>query len=87
MASQTLISDVPVSVSSRSVTTTADVISSRSSDATQARWLEAMKKQYRLDQQEKFLHLQAETECLLQQLQAIKQQRQSQPDVVGNTAK
>ncbi len=85
MASQTLISDVPVSVSSRSVTTTADANASRSGDAAQSRWLEAMKKQYRLDQQEKFLHLQAETECLLQQLQAIKQQRQSQADVVVAT--
>ena len=41
----------------------------------QSRILEAMKTQYRLDQQVKFLSLQAETESLLQQLQALKQQR------------
>ncbi len=44
---------------------------------TQSRILEAMKTQYRLDQQVKFLSLQAETESLLQQLQALKQQRET----------
>jgi len=43
----------------------------------QPRTLEAMKTQYQLDQQAKFLSLQAEAESLLQQLQAMKQQRQS----------
>ncbi|HIK16542.1 MAG TPA: hypothetical protein IGS53_14845 [Leptolyngbyaceae cyanobacterium M33_DOE_097] len=42
----------------------------------QPRTLEAMKAQYQLDQQEKFLSIRAEAETLLQQLQAIKQQRQ-----------
>jgi hypothetical protein len=45
--------------------------------STQSRILEAMKTQYRLDQQVKFLSLQAETESLLQQLQALKQQREA----------
>lgn len=43
----------------------------------QMRLLEAMKKQYQLDQQEKFLNLQAEAESLLQQLQEIKQRKQA----------
>jgi hypothetical protein len=43
----------------------------------QPRTLEAMKTQYQLDQQAKFLSLQAEAESLLRQLQAMKQQRQS----------
>lgn len=46
-------------------------------DSRQSRLLEAMKTQYRLDQQMKFLNLQAETESLLQQLKAIKEQRQT----------
>jgi hypothetical protein len=37
----------------------------------------APKYQYPVDQQLKFLHLQAETETLLQHLQVMKQQRQS----------
>jgi hypothetical protein len=48
----------------------------------QARIMEALKVQYRADQQEKFLHLQAETDSLLQQLRAMKQQREVQPDPV-----
>ncbi|NJP09322.1 MAG: hypothetical protein HC866_07395 [Leptolyngbyaceae cyanobacterium RU_5_1] len=48
----------------------------------QTRLMEAMKTQYRADQQLKFLHLQAETESLLQQLQAIKQQRQADANEV-----
>lgn len=42
----------------------------------QSRLLEAMKAQYRIDQQVKFLHLQAEADTLFQQLQLMKQQRQ-----------
>lgn len=42
-----------------------------------SRLIEAMKSQYQLDQQIKFLHLQAEADSLLQQLQSIKQQRQA----------
>ena len=36
---------------------------------------ESMKPLYQADQQEKFLHLQAETEALLTQLQTLKQQK------------
>lgn len=36
---------------------------------------ESKKSPYQLAQQVKFLHLQAEVECLLQQLQTLKQQR------------
>lgn len=42
-----------------------------------SRTLNAMKSTYQLDQQVKLLHLHAETESLLQQLKAIKQQRQA----------
>lgn len=38
---------------------------------------ELIKTPYPLDQQMKFLHLQAETESLLQQLRIIKQQREA----------
>ncbi len=48
----------------------------------QARLMEALKAQYRADQQEKFLHLKAETDSLLQQLRAIKQQKEAQADPV-----
>jgi hypothetical protein len=43
--------------------------------------IEAMKTQYRIDQQVKFLHLQAEAETLFQQLKAIQRKREviSQP--------
>jgi hypothetical protein len=51
--------------------------SNQSAFLSQSRFLEAMKTQYRLDQQVKFLNLQAEAESLLQQLQAIKQQRET----------
>lgn len=46
-------------------------------DQHRSRLIEAMKAQYQLDQQLEFLHLQAETESLLQQLQAIKQRRET----------
>jgi biopolymer transport protein ExbD len=48
----------------------------------QARLMQSLKVQYRADQQEKFLHLQAETDSLLQQLRALKQQKDAQPDPV-----
>lgn len=51
--------------------------SERATRSHQSRLLKAMKSQYPLDQQVKFLHLQADAESLLQQLQAIKQQRQA----------
>ena len=46
------------------------------------RLLELMKSTYQADQQVKYLHLQAEVESLLQQLQILKQQRLTsvQPD-------
>lgn len=46
-------------------------------DQQRSRLIEAMKSQYQLDQQVKFLHLQAEADSLLQQLQSLKQQRQA----------
>ncbi|MBC7972140.1 MAG: hypothetical protein H7Z11_18775 [Verrucomicrobia bacterium] len=46
-------------------------------DQQRSRLIKAMKSQYQLDQQVKFLHLQAEADSLLQQLQAVKQQRQA----------
>lgn len=42
---------------------------------SQTRLMESMKKLYQADQQVKFLHLQAEVESLLIELQTIKQQR------------
>jgi hypothetical protein len=46
-------------------------------DQQRSRLVEAMRSQYQLDQQVKFLHLQAEADSLLQQLQALKEQRQA----------
>jgi polyhydroxyalkanoate synthesis regulator phasin len=46
-------------------------------DQQRSRLIKAMKSQYQLDQQVKFLHLQAEADSLLQQLQSLKQQRQA----------
>lgn len=46
-------------------------------DQQRSRLIAAMKSQYQLDQQVKFLHLQAEADSLLQQLQTLKQQRQT----------
>lgn len=46
-------------------------------DQQRSRLIEAMKAQYQLDQQVKFLHLQAEADSLLKQLQTLKQQRQA----------
>jgi|GEM_PF-615049 len=43
----------------------------------QVRLLKVMKSLYQVDQQAKFLHLQAETNSLLEQLQALKGQRDS----------
>lgn len=53
----------------------------------QIRLMEAMKSQYRADQQAKFLDLQAETDSLLQQLRAIKEQHNSdlKPLSVGSS--
>ena len=60
------------------------------STACAARKVELAKCPYRADQQVKFLHLQAEVESLLLQLQTIKQQRSSScvaaidPDFTGH---
>lgn len=43
----------------------------------ESRAIARMKSLYQADQQAKFLNLHAETESLLQQLQTLKQQRQS----------
>lgn len=54
-------------------------MSSRSSSLSPSQWLSDVaatsKFSYKADQQVKFLHLQAEVELLLQQLQFLKQQR------------
>ncbi|HEY9601968.1 MAG TPA: hypothetical protein V6C85_10185 [Allocoleopsis sp.] len=44
------------------------------------RVMKLMKSLYQADQQVKYLHLQAEVEFLLQQLQILKQQKQSSPE-------
>lgn len=44
------------------------------------RVMEMMKSVYQAEQQAKFLHLQAEVDSLLQQLQTLKQQRQASAD-------
>ena len=72
MTNQTL-----MNYASTSSTTAVSRPPSPLSSEVQTRLLEAMRSQYRLDQQVKFLHLQAEAETLLQQLQVLKQQRQS----------
>lgn len=51
------------------------VINSSSAVTGNPRLVEQMKSPYRADQQVKYLHLQAEVESLLQQLQILKQQR------------
>lgn len=61
--SQLLVSD-PQSVNDLSATST-----------QRPRLNESKKPPYQLAQQVKFLHLQVEVECLLQQLQTLKQQR------------
>ena len=48
---------------------------SRSTTATRDRLIQLMKSTYQADQQLKYLHLQAEVDSLLQQLQILKQQR------------
>lgn len=65
------------------MTETVSVISPSVPQATspetlrQSRLMEAMRAQYQADQQVEYLHLQAETELLLQQLQALKRQRET----------
>jgi hypothetical protein len=47
------------------------------------RWLERMKALYQADHQAEFLNLQAEAECLLEQLQELKQQKQADQGPIG----
>jgi hypothetical protein len=74
MSNQMLLSECSLSETQSSIYNNSEY-STPSLPHPQSRILEAMKTQYRLDQQVKFLSLQAETESLLQQLQALKQQR------------
>lgn len=48
--------------------------------------IESMKSPYQADQQVKFLHLQAEIETLLLQLQTIKQRQEPQQPVLAGLA-
>ncbi|MGI0486142.1 hypothetical protein ACN4EK_11940 [Pantanalinema rosaneae CENA516] len=77
MTSQTLTTDRSANSSTavldRPIATTGKAVQAD----RQSRVLEAMKAQYRIDQQVKFLHLQAEADTLFQQLQVMKQQRQA----------
>jgi len=50
------------------------------------RIMQLTKSQYQADQQVKFLHLQAEVESLLQQLQIIKQRRLEPTDTTDKTS-
>lgn len=85
MTNQTLVSDRPVQLSSAATAVQAPQTTASSATVNyQTRLLEAMKAQYQLDQQVKFLHLQAETESLFQQLQAIKQRRQASMEATAN---
>jgi hypothetical protein len=52
-------------------------ISTSASSSNSTCLMKSMKAVYPADQQVKFLHLQAEVESLLQQLQSLKQQRQA----------
>lgn len=54
---------------------------------SKTRIMQLTKSLYQTDQQVKFLHLQAEVESLLQQLQTIKQQRLELPDTTDQTDK
>lgn len=51
--------------------------------AERARLIKTMKSQYQADQQAKFLNLQEEVDSLLQQLQSIKQQKNTSVEEVS----
>ncbi|GAC1453895.1 MAG: hypothetical protein NVS2B14_11580 [Chamaesiphon sp.] len=57
-----------------------DSDSSAVADSNNTRILELTKSVYHAKERVKFMHLQAEVESLLQQLQTIKQQRQESPE-------
>lgn len=65
--------------SPRSVGNSQAMRTSRAAVTENPRLLALMKSLYQADQQVKYLHLQAEVESLLQQLQILKQQRQGSP--------
>ncbi len=77
MSNQILLRESPGEETLSSIYNKSEYSLSAGASLPQSRILEAMKTQYRLDQQAKFLSLQAETESLLRQLQAVKQQRES----------
>jgi hypothetical protein len=62
--------------SPRSVGNSQAMRTSRAAETENPRLMALMKSLYQADQQLKYLHLQAEVETLLQQLQILKQQRQ-----------
>ncbi|HEY9725356.1 MAG TPA: aspartate kinase [Chroococcales cyanobacterium] len=67
-------------IDSPSPTGASQTVRNRLSVATDdPRVMKLMKSLYQADQQVKYLHLQAEVEFLLQQLQILKQQKQSSP--------
>ncbi|HEY9617373.1 MAG TPA: hypothetical protein V6C64_11060 [Microcoleaceae cyanobacterium] len=77
MTSPTLTTDRSASSSTAVLDRPVATTSKAAQADRQSRVLEAMKAQYRIDQQVKFLHLQAEADTLFQQLQVMKQQRQA----------
>lgn len=81
MTNQVFISDRPVEVFTSSAAVSVAPTTVRATTPTpESRLFAALKSQYRVDQQVKFLHLQAETESLLQQLKAIQKRRQAAPN-------
>ena len=83
MTSQTLTIDSSIDASNvqpdqaRHAQMQAQSVEADTVDQHRSRLIKAMQSQYQLDQQVKFMHLQAETDSLLQQLQILKQQRQA----------
>ncbi len=72
----TTINSSAIASSAESAIRSTPAIDLSTDDHRQSRLLAAMKVQYQADQQAKFLHLQEETDSLLQQLKAIKLQRE-----------
>lgn len=73
-----LMTDNSVDTNNSAIAVCKPPVSHEPADADyQARLLKVMKSLYQVDQQAKFLHLQAETDSLLGQLQALKGQRDS----------
>jgi hypothetical protein len=73
-----LMTDNSVNKSNSAIAVCEPSLNNESADVEhQARRLKVMKSLYQVDQQAKFLHLQAETNSLLEQLQTLKGQRDS----------